>query len=293
MPKSNQKKKQVITSNQNKKQVITKEDTKKPSIKRNSRGSKQYALASDIQKSQKDYEEQVAKESKDAGRRSLWTSVGGMLGAGAALMLTGGLAAPALAGLGALGTGIATGTAVGVGSLVGSGAGLATAKTAGGARRDKIKVDKFFDKKAQEATDTFKDYDDKLRKSAYIQAGISGLTAGLQAGGAFKKAGEWAKKGLNINKTGSIDMSIANKAVAEVPMNPVDAKILSHSTANPMGQPITSQQNLAQRVGGTLIDKTLAIGAGAAANKFTGKSNQNNIQFKQEEIGLPDYGDMF
>jgi hypothetical protein len=282
-------------SNQKKKQVITKENTKKPSIKRNSRGSKQYALASDIQKSQKDYEEQVAKESEDAGRRSLWTSVGGMLGAGAALMLTGGLAAPALAGLGALGTGIATGTAVGVGSLLGSGAGLASSKKGWmgmeKSRRDKIKVGKFFDKKAQEATDTFKDYDKKMQKSAYIQAGVSGLTAGLQAGGAFKKAGEWAKKGLNINKTGSVDMSIANKAVAEVPMHPSDAKILSHSTANPMGQPI--QQNLAQKVGGTLIDKTLALGAGAAANKFTGKSNQNNIQFEQEEIGLPDYGDMF
>ena len=284
-------------SNQKKKQVITKVDTKKSSPKRISRGAKQYALASDIQKSQKDYESQVSKESKDADRRSLWTSVGGMLGAGAALMLTGGAAAPLLAGLGAVGTGIATGTAVGVGSLLGSGVALTSSKKGWmgmeKSRRDKIKVDKFFDKKAQEATDTFKDYDDKLRKSAYIQAGVSGLTAGLQAGGAFKKAGEWAKKGLNINKTGSVDMSIANKAVAEVPMNPVDAKILSHSTANPMGQPIISQQNLAQRVGGTLIDKTLALGAGAAANKFTGKSNQNNIQFEQEEIGLPDYGDMF
>ena len=283
-------------SNQKKNQVITKENTKKPSIKRNSRGSKQYALASDIQKSQKDYESQVSKESEDAGRRSLWTSVGGMLGAGIGLMAAPAiLGVGALAGLGAVGTGLVTGGVVGLGSLAGSGTALASSKKGWmgmeKSRRDKIKVGKFFDKKAQEATDTFKDYDKKMQKSAYIQAGVSGLTAGLQAGGAFKKAGEWAKKGLNINKTGSVDMSIANKAVAEVPMHPSDAKILSHSTANPMGQPI--QQNLAQKVGGTLIDKTLALGAGAAANKFTSKYNQNNIQFEQEEIDLPNYGNMF
>jgi hypothetical protein len=262
---------------------------KKPTI---SRGQRQYMLAKDVKVSQEDYAAQVADEEKKADKRSLWTSVGGILGAGVAVM-----AAPAVLGAVGLGTagglvtGLGTGLLTGIGSAGGSMAGLKTAKTAGKAERGAVKSDKFFEKKAQEATDTFKDYDKKIAKSAKWQAIGSGVFAGLQAGGAFKKAGELTKKGLNIGQTptGTVDMNVASKAVAEVPISAVDDQILSHSIANPMkvaGE--TASRDLLAAAGDYLYKGAGQAAIGYGVNKVTGR-NQNQNLYEEQEIQLPNY----
>ena len=54
--------------------------------KKVSRGQQRYALVSDVQQAQKDYEAQAQEEAKKAGSRSLWSTVGGLVGAGLGLM---------------------------------------------------------------------------------------------------------------------------------------------------------------------------------------------------------------
>lgn len=176
-----------------------KQSVVKPSIdkKRISKGQKRYMLASDIQESADSYESQAQEEAEKAEKRSLWSTVGGVLGAGIGIM-----AAPLLIPVGATlaTTGIITGIAAGGASYAGGKAGKASQE-----KRKDIKVDKFYTKAAEEATDTFKEYDKNIDKSIRQQAIVSGALAGLQAGGAFKKAGEWAKKGLGVgDKAGAM-----------------------------------------------------------------------------------------
>ena len=272
---------------------------KKPTI---SRGQRQYMLARDVKVSQEDYAAQVADEEKKAGKRSLWTSVGGILGAGVAVMAAPALLAAApvagLIGTGAAATGIGTGLITGGLSALGSMAGLKTAKTAGKAERGAVKSDKFFEKKAQEATDTFKDYDKKIAKSAKWQAIGSGVFAGLQAGGAFKKAGELTKKGLNIGQTpdaalGGVDAGI------KVNVTPTGAENLTYSST---GKTVYADMDALQGAYKASTANTdlltaagdyLYKGAGQAAigygvNKVTG-GNQNQNLYEEQEIHLPNY----
>ena len=77
--------------------------TTKPKM---SAGQRRYMFTSDVMKDYESYKEQVNEEKKKIKSRSLWTTLGGVLGAGVAVML-----APAiLGGLGA--AGLATGLAV-------------------------------------------------------------------------------------------------------------------------------------------------------------------------------------
>jgi len=172
-----------------------------------SRGQQRYNLVSDIKKSQDSYESQVAEEGEKAEKRSMWSTIGGVLGAAAGIAAAPVLLAGAgLATAGAITTGLVTAGATAAGTGIGAGAGLAGAKETGAKRKD-IKVDKFFNKKAQEATDTFKDYDKEINKSVYKQMAVSGAMAGLQASGAFKAAGEAVKKGLGMGtgvETGAV-----------------------------------------------------------------------------------------
>jgi hypothetical protein len=200
-----------------------------------------------------------------------------------------------LIGTGAAATGIGTGLLTGVGSALGSMTGLKSSKKGWlgmeKSRRGEVKSDKFFEKKAQEATDTFKDYDKKIAKSAKWQAIGSGVFAGLQAGGAFKKAGELTKKGLNIGQTptGTVDMNVASKAVAEVPISAVDDQILSHSIANPMkvaGE--TASRDLLAAAGDYLYKGAGQAAIGYGVNKVTGR-NQNQNLYEEQEIQLPNY----
>ena len=269
---------------------------KKPTI---SRGQRQYMLAKDVKKEQEDYAAQVAEEEKKAGKRSLWTSVGGILGAGVAVM-----AAPAVLGAVGLGTagglvtGLGTGLLTGIGSAGGSMAGLKTAKTAGKAERGAVKSDKFFEKKAQEATDTFKDYDKKIAKSAKWQAIGSGVFAGLQAGGAFKKAGELTKKGLNIGQTpdaalGGVDAGI------KVNVTPAGAEtVVSESVGKTVYADMdalqgaykasTANRDLLSAAGDYLYKGAGQAAIGYGVNKVTG-GNQNQNLYEEQEIQLPTY----
>ena len=230
MPKIKDPKKKKITTDKERKRI--------------SRGQKRYMLASDIKEEAESYESQSQEEAEKAKSRSLWATVGGVVGAAAGLV-----AAPIIvpfiagAGAGALATGVITGATVGAGSA-GFGHGFKKGmEEYGGKKRKDIKVDKFYTSAAEEATETFKSYDEKIDESIGKQAVISGLLAGAQAGGLFKKAGSALKEGLGVGeKTSAVaaDMSYATEAVAEVPLASVDKAVLEQSVAKPMLTDVTS-----------------------------------------------------
>jgi len=292
-----------------KKQPLQASEPSKPSARPSvSRGRQRYQLVSDIKKEQESYESQVADEAAKAEKRSMWSTIGGVLGAAAGIA-----AAPVV--LGAIGVGALTGAAASVATGVGTGLITGAGSATGGrwgkegaekgalgtekAKRKDIKVDKFFNKKAQEATDTFKDYDKGIDKSIRNQAYVSGAMAGLQASGAFKAAGKAVKKGLGMGEsltTTPVDMSYATDAVAEVPLNPVDEKILSQSTAKPMAVSTipdrtfafgpTSDKNLYQLVKEQAMGQAVNYGA----NSLFSDNKQNKNQNQQlGVIQVPNY----
>ena len=181
-----------------------------------SRGRQRYQLVSDIKKEQESYEAQLAEEQEKAEKKSMWSTIGGVLGAAAGVALApvvlGGL------GIGAIATGVGTGLMAGAGSATGGRWGKEGAeKGALGTKKAKskdIKVDKFFNKQAQEATDTFKDYDRSIDENIKTQAYVSGALAGLQASGAFKAAGKAVKKGLGLggSEAAAFDPSLVTRA---------------------------------------------------------------------------------
>ena len=308
-----------------KKDKKKKQSAVKPSPKSMSRGQKRYMLASDVKEASESYQSQSQEEAEKAAKRSLWTSVGGILGAGAAIMAAPAVLASApiagLIGTGSAATGIGTGILTGVGSALGSVGGLKGAKEGligDKAKRGKIKVDKFFDKQAEEATQSFKDYDKKIAESAKWQAVGSGVFAGLQAGGAFKKAGEAVKKGLNVGQapTGStfagditkaasdkVNPWGADKAAISVDVTPAygigkDAGLSSTyqqgsfvgygTVANPMGAPPTASRDLFTAIGDYLGKSASQAAIGYGASKLTG-TPQNQIINQNQDIQLPDY----
>ena len=73
-----------------------------------------------------------------------------------------------------------------------------------GKRKD-VKTEKFYKSQAADANEAFKQSYRDIDTAARNQAIGSGVLAGLQAGGAFKKMGELGKKGLGIGKdTGAV-----------------------------------------------------------------------------------------
>tara|TARA_R110000824_G_scaffold275630_2_gene464284 strand:- start:5784 stop:6689 length:906 start_codon:yes stop_codon:yes gene_type:complete len=178
---------------------------------RMSKGQKQYMFMSDVKKASEDYESQATEEAEKAGKRSLWSTVGGVVGAGLALM-----AAPAVigavAGAGLLGTaaaatgastlatGIGTGLLAGGGSAIGGKKGKKLAESTGAKRKD-IEIEKFYDKQAKESNIELKAYDKKIDDTITKQAVVSGLLAGAQAGGLFKSVGSKLKEGLGVGKS--------------------------------------------------------------------------------------------
>jgi len=150
---------------------VNKED---PSNKRGiSRGQARFKLLSDAKKYAEEYTSQAQQEASKAGKRSLWQGVGSIIGGLAVpLMLT-----PA----GALGVGLATAAgAYGGGKLA-----RGQAERTGGKRED-IKVDKFYDKKADEANIQFKQFDRNLESSLRNQSLAAGVTAGVLKSGAVQ-----------------------------------------------------------------------------------------------------------
>tara|TARA_R100001082_G_scaffold33442_1_gene17317 strand:+ start:4375 stop:5199 length:825 start_codon:yes stop_codon:yes gene_type:complete len=261
--------------------------------KKVSRGQQRYTLVSDVKKSQEEYEAQAKKEAEKAGKRSLWSTVGGLVGAGLGLM-----AAPALI----AGAGIAAGTTLAAGatglvtggvSLAGGVVGKKGSEAAGQKRKD-IKVDKFYTKAADEATQTFKDYDKAINKSIQTQALVSGALAAAQAGGVFKKGKELIGKGLKGGgKTAAttVDMSYATEAVAEVPLNPVDKKILEQSVSKPMSLNIDIFGPASDKSLFANVKQSLSMAAASKTLDYVlGKTQPKGSQFGQmEEIDYPNY----
>lgn len=178
--------------------------TTKPKM---SAGQRRYMFTSDVMKDYESYKEQVDAEKKKIKSRSLWTTLGGVLGAGVAVMLApailGGAAAFAgVTALGSVATGLGTAAVVGTGSAFGSKRGMEHSERKEGPRKS-IKTEKFYKEEAKSATETFSDAAKDIDKGLKTQAYISGITAGLQAGGAFKKLGELGKKGLGIGPKGT------------------------------------------------------------------------------------------
>ena len=180
-----------------------------------SAGQRRYKFASDTMKDYESYEKGVAEEKKKSGKRSLWTTLGGVVGAGIAIMAAPAIigaaagagllgAAAAATGAGSLATGIGTAAIVGGGSAFGSKRGMEHSEKKHG-RRKNIKTEKFYKKQASDANEAFKQSYRDIDTAARNQAIGSGALAGLQAGGAFKKMGELGKKGLGIGKdTGAV-----------------------------------------------------------------------------------------
>ena len=216
MPQDKDPKKKKITTDKEKKRM--------------SRGQKRYMLMSDIKKSQEEYESEVSEEKGKAEKRSLWSTVGGVLGAGigvmAAPMVLGGIAALGTAagvaaltgGAASLATGVGTGLLTGGLSYAGGKGGKAGAEsggTLGGkAKRGKVDVEKFYTKAGEEATETFKDYDKSIDKRIKQQAIFSGALAGFLAGGGFKKVGELTKKGLGIGEKAGAGTTFTTEGVS-------------------------------------------------------------------------------
>ena len=167
-----------------------------------SAGQRRYKFASDVMKDYEEYERQVAEEKKKSDKRSLWTTLGGVVGAGVGIMFAPAIlgGAAAIAGVGALGslaTGVGTAAVVGGGSALGSKRGMEHSEKKHGRRKD-VKTEKFYKSQAADATEAFKESYRDIDTSYKHQAIGSGVLAGLQAGGAFKKMGELGKKGLGI-----------------------------------------------------------------------------------------------
>jgi len=174
-----------------------------------SAGQRRYKFASDVMKDYEEYESQVAEEKKKSDKRSMWTTLGGVVGAGLAVMaapviLGGAAAAMGVGALGSVATGVGTAAIVGGGSAFGSKRGMEHSERKHGRRKD-VKTEKFYKKQASDATEAFKQSYRDIDTSYKRQAAVSGALAGLQAGGAFKKMGELGKKGLGIGKdTGAV-----------------------------------------------------------------------------------------
>ena len=287
--------------------------------KKVSRGHQRYTLVSDVKKSQEEYEAQAKKEAEKAGKRSLWSTIGGIVGAGVGLM-----AAPMLipAGATALATGLATGTAVGIGSLTG-GVGFKKGTEAAGQKRKDIKVDKFYTKAADEATQTFKDYDKAINKSIQTQALISGALAGLSSSGVLKKGKEAITRGLKgtgkaastfdtavtaseIGGTGKDVAYLAKEGVAadaaQVVIDPgIQVNVTPGSAETVAVEKGIRSYNLADAYDplGPLSDRSLFANVKqsltmAAASKtldyILGKTQPKGSQFGQmEEIDYPNY----
>ena len=174
-----------------------------------SAGQRRYKFASDTMKDYETYEKGVAEEKKKSDKRSMWTTLGGVVGAGIAIMaapavLAAGATALGVGALGSIATGVGTAAVVGGGSALGSKGFKEGSKIKHGKRKD-IKTEKFYKSQAADANEAFKQSYRDIDTAARNQAIGSGALAGLQAGGAFKKMGELGKKGLGIGKdTGAV-----------------------------------------------------------------------------------------
>ena len=159
------------------KQDIT---TRKLAGPKTSRGQKRFIVGKELREQARSYTEQAQAEAEKASKRRSSSAWGSLLGAiGAPLMAAAAATNP-------LGWAAAAFYA-GAGSLAGAKAGYERSKHVHGKRKD-IKVDKFYQEEAAQATEDIKELDRQTAEKAYKSAATSAVIAGV---GTAAKAGEF------------------------------------------------------------------------------------------------------
>lgn len=167
-----------------------------------SRGSQKFGYAKAVRKEYNDYQAQLAAEKKKAKKRSLWSTIGSIVGtvvAIAAAPFTAGASLSAAAALGLNAAFVAGGT-----WLVGQG-GKELSESGGffggKAERKDIEVDRFYESDSASANEAFKQFDEDINDSIEQSALWAGVGHGIAASGILSTAGQKlglvAKEGAN------------------------------------------------------------------------------------------------
>ena len=177
---------------------------KKPRV---SKGKQRFRYAKAVKKEYDAYQAQVAEEQKKAGRRSLWQSIGTIVGSIAAIA-----AAPFTGGASLY----LNAAFAGAGALAGGAAFRGAAEEWGGAKREDIEVDRFYEGAAESASATFEEFDEDLTKSLQTSAVVTALTAGVLKsnllGNIGKKLGIVAEEGANIVASAPVGEAVGHGA---------------------------------------------------------------------------------
>ena len=177
---------------------------KKPRV---SKGEQRFRYAKAVKKEYDSYQAQVAEEQKKAGRRSLWQSIGTIVGSIAAIA-----AAPFTGGASLY----LNAAFAGACALAGGAAFRGAAEEWGGAKREDIEVDRFYEGAAESASATFEEFDEDLTKSLQTSAVVTALTAGVMKsnllGNIGKKLGIVAEEGANIVASAPVGEAVGHGA---------------------------------------------------------------------------------
>ena len=210
--------------------VRKKREAKKPSIdtsklkeftggSSSSKHERRMAFAKRVKKESEDIQVQISSEQEKAGKRSLWSSIGGALAG-----LASGIAFTATGGTSAL----LQGAAVGVGTYLGATGGKVAAEdpNIGKAGRKKIKSGMFYESEAHKQNIAFTDFDRKLNEGILNRSLAAGLLTTAVAGGGkliekmkVAKAAKVAKKAEEAAKLAKAGVSASleqTKAAAEL-----------------------------------------------------------------------------
>jgi hypothetical protein len=166
-----------------------------------SKHERRMAFAKRVKKESEDIQSQISLEQEKAGKRSLWSSIGGALGGLAAGIASGGT------------TWALQGAAVGLGTYLGAHGGKTAAEdpNVGKAGRKKIKSDMFYESEAHKQNVAFTDFDTKLNEGILNRSLAAGLLTAAVAGGGkliekiklekARAAAETAKVAKKVAKT--------------------------------------------------------------------------------------------
>ena len=138
-----------------------------------SKHERRMAFAKRVKKESEDIQGQISSEQEKAGKRSLWSSIGGALGGLAAGIASGGT------------TWALQGAAVGLGTYLGAHGGKTAAEdpNVGKAGRKKIKSDMFYESEAHKQNVAFTDFDTKLNEGILNRSLAAGLLTAATVGG--------------------------------------------------------------------------------------------------------------
>ena len=138
-----------------------------------SKHERRMAFAKRVKKESEDIQGQISSEQEKAGKRSLWSSIGGALGGLAAGIASGGT------------TWALQGAAVGLGTYLGAHSGKTAAEdpNVGKAGRKKIKSRMFYESEAEKQNIAFRDFETKLNEGILNRSLAAGLLTAATVGG--------------------------------------------------------------------------------------------------------------